>query len=137
MRDLAADGWVNFRLRQLLNSFAIDLLDLDLHEAGVALGSMFDDYSPGIHWCQMALQSGMVAGHGPRVLNPVKQAKELDPDGVHVRKVLPYMRDVPQEHVHEPWLWSGYEGPRPIVDHMAAARDAKARHPITRAAKPK
>lgn len=31
MRDVTANGWVNFRLRQVLSSFALDLLDLDLH----------------------------------------------------------------------------------------------------------
>lgn len=131
MRSLAADGWINFRLRQMVSSFAIDLLDLDFHKVGVALGELFDDYSPGIHWYQIALQSGMVPGRGPRVLNPVKQAGELDAAGAYVRHVLPYMRDVPDGNVLEPWNWDGYQGPKPIVEHMSAARTARARHPAT------
>lgn len=132
MTDLAATGWINFRLRQLLCSFAIDLLGLDMHRVGVALGGLFDDYAPGIHWCQMALQSGMVPGRGPRVLNPVKQATDLDPDGRYVRRILPWMEKVPPDRVIEPWTWPGYAGPPPIVDHMAAARQARARYPSTK-----
>ena len=131
MRDLADGGWINFRLRQTVCSFAIDLLDLDFHKVGVALGELFDDYCAGIHWCQIALQSGMARGRGPRVLNPVKQAEELDPEGAYVRRLLPYLADVPLASISRPWLWTGHRGPEPIVDHMVAARAARARYPAS------
>jgi len=129
MRDLAANGWINFRLRQVLCSFAIDLLDLDMHRVGVALGSLFDDYCPGIHWPQIGLQAGMARGRGPRVINPVKQAIELDPEGRYVRRMLPELAGVPDELVHEPWRHEGHAGPPRIVDHVTAARAARLRHP--------
>lgn len=129
MRDLARHGWINFRLRQVVCSFALDLLDLDMHEVGVALGSLFDDYCPGIHWPQIGLQAGMAQGRGPRVVNPVKQARELDPDGVYVRSVLLHMRDVPDAFVHEPWTHAAYAGPPRVVDHVVAGRAARQRHP--------
>lgn len=129
MRDLAANGWINFRLRQILCSFALDLLDLDMHRVGVALGSLFDDYCPGIHWPQVGLQAGMARGRGPRVINPVKQAVELDPKGLYVRRMLPELAGVPDEFVHEPWRHDGHAGPPRIVDHVTAARAARLRHP--------
>jgi deoxyribodipyrimidine photo-lyase len=130
MRDLSANGWINFRLRQVLCSFAIDLLDLDMHHVGVALGSLFDDYCPGIHWPQIGLQAGMAQGRGPRVINPIKQAVELDPKGVYVRSILPWMRDVPDALVHEPWRHPGYAGPARIVDYAKAAKAARERPPL-------
>ena len=130
MQDLASKGWVNFRLRQVVNSFALDLLDLDMHKVGVALGSLFDDYCPGIHWPQIGLQAGMAQNRGPRVINPVKQAKELDPHGTYVRSVLPYLTDIPDSHIHEPWIHPKYTGPDPIIDHARAARAARTRPPL-------
>lgn len=132
MRDLRETGWVNFRLRQVICSFAIDLLGLDMHHVGVALGGMFDDYCPGIHWSQIALQSGMVPGRGPRVVNPVKQARDLDPDGAYVRRMLPHLRDEPLERIMDPLTNSKIGGWPVIVDHIQAARIARARHPGSR-----
>lgn len=129
MRDLAETGWVNFRLRQVLSSFALDLLDLDMHKVGVALGSLFDDFCPGIHWPQIGLQAGMAQGRGPRVVNPVKQAQELDPDGTYVRRWLPHVAALPEAFAIEPWRHPDYHGPAPIVDYRTAARAARLRAP--------
>ena len=58
-----------------------------------------------------------------RVLNPVIQARKFDPDGAYVRRWVPELGRVPNEHIHEPWRADpppvGY--PSPIVD-LAAAR---------------
>jgi deoxyribodipyrimidine photo-lyase len=129
MRDLVTNGWVNFRLRQLVCSFALDLLDLDMHEVGVALGSLFDDYCPGIHWPQIGLQAGMARGRGPRVLNPIKQAIELDPRGAYVRRMLPETKNVPDPCIHEPWDHASYRGPPRIIDYKTATKAARERHP--------
>lgn len=129
MQQLAAKGWINFRMRQVVASFALDLLDLDFHKVGVALGELFDDYCPGIHWSQIALQAGMSMSRGPRIINPVKQAKELDPDGTYVRSMLPYLAEVPGCYIHEPWLWPGYKGPERIINHLEAARIARKKYP--------
>ena len=37
MRELAGTGWINFRLRQLVTSYGIQLLQLSAHEVGGAL----------------------------------------------------------------------------------------------------
>ena len=43
MRELAVTGWINFRLRQLVTSYGIQLLQLPAVEVGAALAEMFDD----------------------------------------------------------------------------------------------
>lgn len=130
MRQLASEGWANFRMRQVVSSFALDLLDLDPFRTGIALGELFDDYTPGIHWMQIARQSGMMVGVGPRVVNPIKQAQDLDREGVYVRRWIPELREIPAAAIFEPWRYEGYKGPRPIVDYKSAARAARERrHP--------
>ncbi|MGJ7582200.1 FAD-binding domain-containing protein [Variovorax sp. RHLX14] len=128
MRELAATGWINFRLRQLAASYGIQLLGLHPDEVGVALAEMFDDYEPGITWLQVAINEGTLGEErGPRILNPVKQGHDLDPDEVYVRHWIPELSDVPKGLGHEPWMLDCNPLSPPIVDHRAALRDAKAK----------
>ncbi len=128
MRELAATGWINFRLRQLVTSYAVQLLQLPAAEIGGALAEMFDDYEPGITWPQVGLNDGTIMQErGPRILNPVKQGHDLDPTEAYVRHWLPELKTIPAGFGHEPWLWFGNTLPAPIVDHKAAFRAARAR----------
>lgn len=133
MRDLHETGWINFRLRQTVASFALEHLDLDPFAVGVALGELFDDYVPGIHWPQILLQAGLLVDRGPRIVNPVKQGHDLDPDETWVRSRIPDLAAVPRGFAHAPWLYDPVRW-RPLVDPVASARAARARH--TPAAKP-
>ena len=128
MRELAATGWINFRLRQLAASYGIQLLGLHPDEVGVALAEMFDDYEPGITWLQVAVNEGTLAEErGPRILNPVKQGHDLDPDEIYVRHWIPELACVPKGLGHEPWLVTDNPLLPPIVDHRAAFREARAK----------
>ena len=56
---------------------------------------------------------------------------KFDPDGTYIRRYVPELADVPDQHLHEPWLApdgvpKGY--PSPIVDHDHERRDALARY---------
>lgn len=127
MRDLAETGWINFRLRQTVASFALKHLDLDPFHVGVALGSRFDDYVPGIHWPQILLQAGLLVDRGPRIVNPVKQGHDLDPDETWVRARLPTLAGVPRGFAHAPWLYDAARY-RPMVDPAVSGRQARARY---------
>ena len=128
MRELAATGWINFRLRQLATSYGIQLLGLHPDEVGVALAEMFDDYEPGITWLQVAINDGTLAEErGPRILNPVKQGYELDPDETYIRRWVPELSCIPQGLGHEPWRVANTSFPPPLIDHKAAFRQARAR----------
>jgi deoxyribodipyrimidine photolyase len=128
MRELATTGWINFRLRQMVTSYGVQLLQLPGSEVGGALAEMFDDYEPGITWPQVALNDGtMMQDRGPRILNPVKQGHDLDPTEAYVRQWLPELESVPAGFAHEPWLWFQNPLPPPLIDHKAAFRAARAR----------
>ncbi len=128
MRALDRHGWLNFRMRAMLMSFASYHLWLPWRDTGLHLARRFVDYEPGIHWSQVQMQSGTTGINTMRVYNPVKQGIDQDPAGTFVRAYLPELDAVPDSFIHEPWHWPGASSlryPPPIVDHAAAAKAAK------------
>lgn len=131
MRALHQHGWINFRMRAMLMSFASYHLWLPWRDSGLHLARMFTDYEPGIHWPQVQMQSGTTGINTMRIYNPVKQGYDQDADGAFVRAYLPELAVVPEAFVHEPWRWDGARNilgrayPAPVVDNVAAARAAR------------
>jgi deoxyribodipyrimidine photo-lyase len=100
---LRETGWINFRMRAMLVSVAAYPLWLHWRPVGQWLARQFLDYEPGIHWSQMQMQSGTTGINLTRVYNPIKQAKDHDPQGRFVRQWLPGLRRVPDAWLFEPW----------------------------------
>ena len=131
MRYLAATGWLNFRMRSMVMSFASYHLWLDWRPTGAHLARRFTDYEPGIHWPQVQMQSGVTGINQMRVYNPVKQGLEQDPKGLFTRRWVPELASVPDGFLQEPWKWPGAATvlgrryPEPLVDISSAARLAK------------
>jgi len=113
MRSLQATGWLTFRMRAMVTSFASYHLWLHWREPALHLARMFTDYEPGIHYNQIQMQSGTTGINATRIYNPVKQAQDQDPHGTFIQKWVPE--------------WNTPNYPDPIVDHQQAAREAKAR----------
>ena len=138
MRSLLATGWLTFRMRALLVSFASYSLWLHWRPTGLHLARQFLDFEPGIHWSQMQMQSGTTGINTLRIYNPTKQALEQDPRGIFIRRWVPELAGVPSVHLHMPWTMPedtqhragcriGHDYPAPIVEHAAAVREAKRR----------
>lgn len=128
IRSLIATGWINFRMRAMLMSFACYDLFMPWQEAGTILGRLFTDYEPGIHWTQSQMQSGETGINTLRIYSPVKQGRDHDPDGRFIRQWVPELKHLSDDALHEPWMHGGVDGyPEPLVNHTTAtklARDA-------------
>ncbi|MCL7462428.1 FAD-binding domain-containing protein [Pseudomonas sp. NW5] len=136
MRSLTACGWLNFRMRALLMSFASYLLNLHWQQPGQHLARLFTDYEPGIHWSQVQMQSGTTGINAWRIYNPLRQSLSHDPHGHFIRRWVPELRRVPDAWIHEPWKMPkavqtqhgcriGTDYPAPLIDHQQAARQAR------------
>ena len=138
MRSLHATGWLNFRMRSMLVSFASYHLWLHWRETGLFLARQFLDFEPGIHWSQMQMQSGTTGINTLRMYSPTKQAKDQDPKGDFSRRWVPELVRVPLPYLAEPWTLPqqvqeavgcriGQDYPAPLVDEKSALREAKER----------
>ncbi len=138
MRCLAATGWLNFRMRAMLVSFATYHLWLHWRPVGAHLATKFVDFEPGIHWSQTQMQSGVTGINTVRIYSPTKQLQDQDPDGVFVKRWVPELAAVPQQRLAEPFKMTsaeqssagcsiGADYPAPIVDHREAVQAAKDR----------
>ncbi|PEN14687.1 deoxyribodipyrimidine photolyase [Longibacter salinarum] len=136
MRALRATGYLNFRMRAMIVSFAAYDLWLDWRSFHDVLARRWIDYEPGIHFSQLQMQSGTTGINALRIYNPTKQARDLDPDGTFIRRWVPELRRVPDTYIHTPWLAPpqvqvrsgcriGKQYPKPIVRHETAARRAR------------
>jgi deoxyribodipyrimidine photo-lyase len=137
MRSLRVTGWLTFRMRAMVMSFASYHLWLDWRHTGPVLARWFTDYEPGIHWTQCQMQSGTTGINTIRIYNPYKQAEEHDAAGAFVRRWVPELSALSDADLIRPEQTPammqqmtgcviGRDYPLPVVHHETAygvARD--------------
>jgi len=126
MRSLISTGWLNFRMRAMLISFASYHLWLHWRKPAIYLARLFTDYEPGIHYSQAQMQSGTTGINSIRIYNPIKQGLDHDPKGTFIRKWVPELAALDIKYIHKPWEskmpLDGY--PSPIVNEKSARQAA-------------
>ena len=138
MRALHRSGWINFRMRAMLASFAAHHLWLHWQPTSVFLARHFLDYEPGIHYPQFQMQSGVTGINSVRIYAPGKQVLDQDPEGAFIRRFVPELARVPAAFLSEPHLMPasvqtevgcriGRDYSAPVVEHVAAYRQARER----------
>lgn len=138
MRALHQSGWINFRMRAMLVSFASYTLWLDWKRLASPLARLFLDYEPGIHYPQLQMQAGTTGVNALRIYNVTKQLLDHDPEGQFVRRYVPELCRVPNQYLAEPSSMAlhaqvaagcrtGVDYPSPIVDASEAYKSARRR----------
>jgi deoxyribodipyrimidine photo-lyase len=120
MRQLAAEGFMHNRARMITASFLTRNLGIDWRHGYAHFSSLLADGD-------VASNAGnwqWVAGTGNntrpnRVMNPLRQARRLDPEGGYVRRYVAELAGLGPDRIHAPWQLtaaerSGY--PDPIVE---------------------
>ena len=98
MRCLNAIGFLNFRMRAFVVSFAVYGLHLDWRTIHPHLARIFYDYEPGIHLAQLQMQAGVVGINTIRVYNPTKQLIDQDPYCKFVKQWVSELSALPVAH---------------------------------------
>ena len=116
MRCLQATGFMNFRMRAMVVSFAVYGLHLSWRFIHEPLARIFLDYEPGIHLSQLQMQAGVVGINTIRVYSPTKQIIDQDPDCIFIKRWIPELADFDSATIidYEKTALGTY--PKPIVD---------------------
>jgi deoxyribodipyrimidine photo-lyase len=133
MQELLQTGYMSSRGRQNVASFLVKDLGLNWVSGADWFESQLIDYDPASNWGNWNYVAGV--GNDPRegrYFNPIKQAREYDPDGFFVKTWLPALRNIPANKVHTPWLLNpedsnkyqfvpGVNYPLPLVEPFGKA----------------
>ncbi len=139
MRALHMGGWINFRMRAMLISFASYQLWLHWRKPATFLARHFLDFEPGIHFSQVQMQAGTTGINAIRIYSPIKQVIDQDPEGHFIREYIPELANVPAAYLAEPHKMPrslqqdvgcviGTHYPEPIVEHATAFKLARERY---------
>jgi deoxyribodipyrimidine photo-lyase len=136
MRALVETGFTNFRMRAMCASVFCYILREPWRPGADFMYYHLLDADPGINHPQWQSQTGHVGAHPVRVYDPAKQAREYDPDGEYIRRYVPELADLPDEHLPRPekaplpvleeaGVELGEDYPYPVVDYEARAQQAR------------
>jgi deoxyribodipyrimidine photo-lyase len=125
MRCLNETGFMNFRMRAMLVSFACFGLHLSWRTIHQPLARLFTDYEPGIHLSQIQMQAGVIGINALRVYSPSKQFLDHDPAAQFVKRWVPELADrTPAEIAHAEEC-NIPEYIRPIVNQSVRSKKMK------------
>jgi deoxyribodipyrimidine photo-lyase len=144
MRQLRLEGWMHNRARLVVGSFLTKDLGIDWRWGERWFMRLLvdgDEANNNGNWQWIASVGTDPAPVFRRIYNPARQMETHDPNGRYVRRYVPELANVPDEHLREPWTMPeqvqraagcviGEHYPRPIVEHAQARREALERYRV-------
>jgi deoxyribodipyrimidine photo-lyase len=125
MRYYQTTGWLNFRSRAMVTSFAVHGLRLPWQTMVYELAKIMADYVPGIHVSQVQMQTGITGINTIRVYSPEKQQIDHDPDCIFIKKHIPELSDFSPEAITNFTTDTLGTYPRPIIDFKSESKIMK------------
>ena len=141
MRQLAREGWMHNRARLVVGSFLTKDLGIDWrwgerHFMRLLIDG--DEANNNGNWQWIASVGVDPQPYFRRIYNPTTHMERYDPEGRYVRRYVPELESVPDEHLREPWRMPpevqeacgcviGRDYPEPVVDHKQAREEAMTR----------
>ncbi|CED82658.1 Deoxyribodipyrimidine photolyase/cryptochrome [Phaffia rhodozyma] len=104
MIELKETGFMSNRGRQNVGCYLTKDYLVDWRAGAEVFEEELIDYDTSSNWGNWQYVAGV--GTDPRearYFNPIKQAKDYDPQGDYVKLWIPSLKNVPTEHVHHPW----------------------------------
>ncbi len=146
MRQLRREGWMHNRARMVVGSFLTKDLGIDWRWGERHFMRLLvdgDEANNNGNWQWIASVGTDPQPAFRRIYNPARQQERFDPDNGYVRRYVPELRAVPDEHIREPWTMPaelqadcgcviGADYPAPIVDRRLAREEALARFRVGR-----
>ena len=123
---LRKTGWINFRMRAMIMSFASYNLWQPWQLTSPLLAELFTDFEPGIHISQVQMQSGVTGINLPRIYSVYKQSFDQDPSAEWIKSIIPSLKKIDLDLIHNAELKDVYL--EKIVDPKKTA--AKARESV-------
>jgi deoxyribodipyrimidine photo-lyase len=148
MRQLRAEGWMHNRLRMAVGSYLTKNLLIDWRSGEQHFMEQLldgDESQNNGNW-QWIASVGVDPQPYFRVFNPVRQQQRFDPEGTYVRRWVPELRELPDEHLAAPWeapaevleaagVELGEDYPEPLIDLRDSRAEAIERYERQRAAR--
>lgn len=116
MRALHQRGWINFKQRAMIASFATNVLLLRWQDVGNILAGLFIDYEPGIHWSQIQMQAGLNPYRHVPMYDIIKQSHMHDPHATFIHMMIPELKHIQAPDVFTPWLLDNNPYIKPVID---------------------
>ncbi len=142
MRQLRREGWMHNRVRLVVGSFLTKDLGIDWRWGERWFMRWLvdgDEANNNGNWQWIASVGTDPQPVYRRLYNPARHQERLDPEGAYVRRYVPELAAVPDDHLSEPWGMPeevqrecgcviGRDYPAPVVDHLQARREALERY---------
>ncbi|NGP77457.1 DASH family cryptochrome [Balneolaceae bacterium YR4-1] len=138
MRELNQTGYMSNRGRQNVASFLAQNLNIDWRMGAEYFESLLIDYDVCSNYGNWMYNSTVGQDPRNRYFNIANQAEKYDSDGDYVRHWLPELKNVPDEHIHEPHKLSqeeqedagidiGVDYSEPMIDLEASYQEIRNR----------